>query len=88
MSMITHREFRTWQAWRKDQLNNPDRHDYYLMQIAGYIKYIMSNKSWNVKDFKIPFSSGEETQEIKKRKLEQSKRRWGVDTKEESIDGG
>lgn len=55
MGRISHREFRTWQAWKKDQFNNPSRSDYYLMRIAGLIEHVMSKKGWKLSDYKIPF---------------------------------
>ncbi len=78
MESITHREFRTWQAWRKEQLNNPDRHDYYLMQIACYVKHVMSKKSWDVKDMSIDFKTGKPSVAEKKLKIDKAKKRWGV----------
>lgn len=55
MGRISHREFRTWVAWKKDQFNNPSRIDFYLMQIAGHIAHVMGKKSWSPSDYKILF---------------------------------
>ena len=76
MGSITYREFRTWVAWKKDQWNNPDRTDYYLMQIAGYVKHVMSKKSWNIKDLKIPIKHGEPTQQEVEQKTARAKANW------------
>lgn len=56
MSRISHREFRSWLAWRKDQLNSPSRSDQYLMQIAGEVRHVLDGKKWNVSDFMLTFS--------------------------------
>lgn len=74
MRAISHREFRTWVAWRKDQLNNPSRSDYYLMRIAGEIHHVMSKKSWNIKNFKI--SIGLPTKKKIEQQTQASKSRW------------
>lgn len=76
MRAISHREFRTWIAWRKDQLNNPSRSDYYLMRIAGEIHYVMSKKNWSIKNFKIPFQTGPPTRTEINQQTQTSKSNW------------
>jgi len=76
MQSISHREFRTWVAWRQDQLNNPDRTDYYLMQIAGYVSHVMSGKRWSPKDFMIKFQTGQKPQMTPEQKTEAAKASW------------
>ena len=56
MSRISHREFRTWLAWKRDQLNAPSRSDQYIMQATGHIAHVMSNERWKVSDYKLEFS--------------------------------
>lgn len=55
MSRISHREFRTWLAWRKDALNKPSRSDYYLMKLMGFVEHVMSSKAWDLKQYQIKF---------------------------------
>ena len=37
MEKHTHREYRTWQQWYRDQFFVPERTDFYLMQIAAWV---------------------------------------------------
>lgn len=77
MRVISHREFRTWVAWKDDQWNNPTRGDYYLMQIAGYIAHVLSKStSWNIKKFKIPFKVGKPSMGDVAQQTEASKAVW------------
>ena len=54
---MSHREYRTRMAYLEDQLNEPDRSDYYLMQIAGHVAHVMSKKRWKLDDFKVRFKT-------------------------------
>mgnify|MGYP003545096950 CR=1 FL=1 len=38
MEKTTHRQYLAWQAWFDLQLNNPDKVDFYLMQIAAEVR--------------------------------------------------
>lgn len=76
MGRFTHREFRTWVAWKKDQLNNPSRSDYYLMRIAGEIHHVMSKKAWNVKRFMIKFKIGPSSRSEIEQETQKSKSLW------------
>ena len=77
MKDIPHREFRTWVAWRRDQLNNPSRSDYYMMQIAGYVAHVMSKKRWSIKDFVIKFGERGTSRHLStEQRTEQSKSVW------------
>lgn len=42
--MITHREFLTWAVYLQQQWNEPNRTDYYLMQISQVIKQVNSRR--------------------------------------------
>lgn len=79
---MTNREFKTWIAWLDDQLNIPNRNDYYLMQIAGYVSHVLSKKSWQPGDYKLkfkvdaPVQSKQDRDKAKKRKTEYAKSTW------------
>ena len=49
---MTHRQYLLWQAWVDEDLNRPDRHDYYLMQIACVFG---GDKGSKPSDFKLKF---------------------------------
>ena len=80
MQSMTNREFRTWSAWLDEQWNEPDRTDYYLMQVAGYVSHVLSKKSWKLDDFKINFKLGVPVvaKDEKQKKLERSKALWNA----------
>lgn len=40
---MTHRQFDAWQEWFELDLEKPDRHDFYAMQIAAKIEGIFKN---------------------------------------------
>lgn len=35
---VTHRQFKTWEAWDREELDKPNRSDFYQMQIAAEIR--------------------------------------------------
>lgn len=41
---MTHRQWLGWQAWLRDQWNQPDRHDHYLMSIAWEVRNVLASK--------------------------------------------
>lgn len=47
---MTHRQFIAWQEWLSMQLNVPDRHDYYTMQLTAVVRSIFAK---NPKDITI-----------------------------------
>lgn len=60
----TERQLGIWLAWLGMQWERPDRHDYYLMQIATEIKRVLSRKPEKIKlqDAKLKWSKdGTET---------------------------
>jgi hypothetical protein len=76
MAKFTHREYRTRLAWLRAQYNQPSRTDYYLMQIAGYVKASAGSKrSWKPSDFKILFDVGDQIT-TRSEKIKQDKARW------------
>ena len=91
MQTITHREFRTWVAWNRDQLNNPSRSDYYLMQIAGYVAHVMSGKRWSLKDFVVKFKTDRLPQITREEQTKMAKSVWsarlGRNKRKQSPDG-
>lgn len=72
MSRIPHPEYRAWLAWKRDQLDCPDRSDQYLMQIAGEIHYVMGNKKWSPSEFRLKFQDTDSA--MKRRTPEDAKR--------------
>lgn len=77
----THREYRTWTAWLQKQWNEPDRSDYYLMQIAREIRYVLSKKKMpkTLEMFKLPFGWTKKAKAkpmTEKQKVSQAKSRW------------
>lgn len=42
MGRISHRQFCTWIVWLDEQMNEPDRHDWYLMQVATEVKRVLA----------------------------------------------
>ena len=76
MERISHREFRTWQAWKRDQWNNPSRTDYYLMQIAGCVKHVLSKRKWSIGSMKIPFKAAKQHKPSADEVTRQAKARW------------
>ena len=57
MEKFTHRQYMDWLAWFEQELNNPDRTDHYLMQIAYEVKWgnVKDGKSLKLDHFKLPF---------------------------------
>jgi hypothetical protein len=39
---VSHREYLAWMAWFDEQLNQPDRHDFYQMQTALEVRRMMA----------------------------------------------
>lgn len=81
MATIPHRIAQVYWRYFKRQWNLPDRHDYYLMQIAQEVKRVLSSKPSNVKmeQFKLDFQTEEPKPEkltpeqVKQKKREISK---------------
>lgn len=55
---MTHRQFVVWQLWLSEQWNEPDRSDYYMMQIAHIVASIVSKKKVKFEQFRLKFRSG------------------------------
>lgn len=59
MDRLTHREFLTWGEWFKQQWNEPNRSDHYLMQIACEIVRVNLKKGaaqkLKLSQFLLPF---------------------------------
>lgn len=75
MKSMSHREYLTRLAWIEENWNDPDRSDYYLMQIAQEIRKVMSKKPKNIKldHLKIKFGMKEDLQ---KKQADRSKQIW------------
>lgn len=80
MKSHTRRELRLWLVWLRRQWDRPDRHDWYLMQLACEVRRVLSKKpaSIKVQDFKLRF--GTEKTKSKPRTREEaaalSKAKW------------
>lgn len=59
---MTHRQLACWKLWLREEWNQPDRGDWYLMQCTA-----MQSAKENVKvdDFRIKFSSSQESMAVK-----------------------
>lgn len=55
MKRVSHRDFKTWLIWEREQWNEPSRTDHYLMQIAQAVYASKSRSSTVLDKFKIPF---------------------------------
>ena len=55
---MSHREYLTRMAWLEENLNDPERSDFYLMQIAQEVRRVLSKKPNKIKlkDFRIKFT--------------------------------
>jgi hypothetical protein len=57
LQRTTYRQYLVWEAWLREQWNTPDRHDYYLMQIALRViqSRLKKGSSLSPDSQKIPF---------------------------------
>lgn len=69
----THREYITWMDFFDEELNNPDRSDYYMMKLTRTVEHIMSSKLLPpLEDYKIPFKTAfSKENDAQRRKREQ-----------------
>ena len=58
---MTHREYLLRLAWIEEEWKTPQRHDYYLMQIAQEVRRVLSKKPNSIKleHFKLGFGEQE-----------------------------
>lgn len=68
MERHTYRQLLVWLAWLENQWNEPDRHDYYLMQIAAAICSVNAKRGRRpkLKDFALKFRVGRNTSSASK----------------------
>lgn len=55
MKRVSHRDYKTWLIWEREQWNEPSRTDHYLMQITQAVYASKSRSSTVLDKFKIPF---------------------------------
>lgn len=83
----THREYRTWMRHLEEELNQPSRSDFYLMQIAAEARYAFRERpaSLALNKFRIPFKTRGHHAEPDKRSIEEitahSKAAWKLRTR-------
>lgn len=73
---ISHREFLSWCLWLRDDRKQPDRKEWYLIQLTmevRLLRYAMAkiNKRVSAKELIIPFDSKPKVESV-----EQTKTRW------------
>jgi len=54
---MTHRQFRTWQAWLAMEWDRPSRTDWYIMANSCEVRRVLSKKPNSIQptQFKLPF---------------------------------
>lgn len=74
-SRMSHREYLTRLAWIEENLNDPEKNEFYLMQIASEVRRVLSKNPNKIKleDFKIKFAS--KVTEVQDR-MQKSKQAW------------
>lgn len=65
---VTHRQFITWREWDRSQMEQPDRSDFYAMQIAAEVRRLRyltarSKKGVDTNELKITFKPTTSSQE-------------------------
>lgn len=57
---MTHRQYRTWQAWLDEQWGRPSRSDVYAMQTACEVRRVLSDdpNKHQIKDMVLQFDRG------------------------------
>lgn len=68
LNKVTYREYLTWVEYFFNELNNPDRHDYYMMQVAAEVHrgYLRDQRfPVDVDKFKITLIKKGEKQKVK-----------------------
>ena len=82
MEKVSNREYRMRLAWEQQELNNPSRTDYYLMNIVRHLTRLPGgSKLADINEFKLPFTFGdkvEETMAEKERRAAHSRLGWGT----------
>lgn len=79
MRKTTHRQYQGWLAWLAQQWNEPDRHDWYAMQIACEVRRVLSQKPGQHQpdQLKIKFEERKPlSEEDKRRHAENVKAAW------------
>lgn len=73
----THRQLKEQVAWLDDQLNVPSRSDFYMMQVADEVHYVLGKrpKKAKVSDFFIDVAEFFGIKQKKKKKLTESESR-------------
>ena len=57
---MTHRQFQAWTAWLRMQWNEPDRGDWYAMQVAAEVRAVLGKRP-DIKSLKLPFQLGQQS---------------------------
>lgn len=52
-SLLTHRQFLTWEAWLRNEWNRPNRTDHYLMQLTAVVSNLVSQQQSDLSKYKI-----------------------------------
>lgn len=84
---VTHREHRLWVEWLSEQWNEPERSDWYLMQIAAEIRqfrygFSKHPQAVKLKDMKLPFktkmevAAAEQNKELSEREMQRIETAW------------
>lgn len=75
---MTHRQFRVWKQWLRDENNRPQRIDYYLMQIAAEIRKpnVKNHRKVRTGDFRLVFKDVDKVEEGMEAKIKRSKSAW------------
>lgn len=76
---MSNREYMTRLEWLNQQWDEPDRGDYYLMQIAREVRQVLATKSvGDIEKFRIRYTlASSETSKSSTEKLAASKYAWG-----------
>jgi len=76
MRKTSHRDYKTWLVWEREQWNDPSRSDHYLMQIAQAIYASKSRSSAALDKFKIPFKFIRRQAQSNQNMADLAKSRW------------
>lgn len=75
---MTNRQYLTWQRWLDQQLNRPDRSDYYLMQLTALVSNLFSKSPSQVHEFLLKFNTEPEVEMSAQQRSEMAKMAWAA----------
>jgi len=85
MRQTTDRQYRLWIAWLNEQINEPSREDYYLMQVSHSIHQLIASQSRNgrapaLEKFKLKFGrdDSQRTPQTAEEATRRSQAAWGA----------